>query len=418
MSAADKPLHKEQFERVSSLFSEALAIRPAAGRVTFAKERAADDPAVLRQLLDMLGSHEREEESAGFEARADGAVREETGQLDAELLEALPQAIGAFQIIRHIATGGMGTVYEAVQEEPHRRVALKVLRAALMGPESIERFEFEGQILARLRHPGIAQVYTMGRAAMSTGHVPYIVMEFVDGRPINDYVRENRLQPRATLALLAKVCDAIRYAHRRGIIHRDIKPSNILVDSSGDPRVLDFGIARPFGDAEDDAVALTASGLYLGTLPYMSPEQAAGGGAPLDVRTDVYSLGAVGYELLTGHPPHDLKSKSLPEAFRILADRPAPLLETVDKKLGGDISVIIAKSLATDAARRYSSVEALDEDIQRFLGNKPIRARADSRAYQLRLFVRRNRVGVFIALAGVVALVISLVLAIAGRNEA
>lgn len=303
-----------------------------------------------------------------------------------------PERVGQYHIKRVIATGGMGTVYEAAQEHPRRTVAVKVMKPGVTSRSALRRFEYEAQVLARLRHPGIAQVYDAGTHRDETGEVPFFAMEYIpNAQSITRYASEKKLGTRERLVLFTQVCDAIHHGHQKGIIHRDLKPSNLLVDSSGQVKIIDFGVARST-DSDMAVTALqTAVGELVGTLRYMSPEQCAGDPQDIDTRSDVYSLGVVLYELLTGTFPYDLEHTPLWDAPRVIREEPAAPPRTVDKSLGGDLGTIILKPLEKDRARRYQSASALAEDIERFLGNEPISARPPSAIYQFRKFVRRRR---------------------------
>jgi eukaryotic-like serine/threonine-protein kinase len=321
---------------------------------------------------------------------------EEADEVPARLSRLLPEALGKYRAVRLLGVGGMGEVYEAEQETPRRRVALKVIRPELASPEMMRRFDLEARILGRLQHPGIAQIFEAGRASGVAGETPYFAMEYVEGQPLPAFAKEKGLGLRERLELFLKVCAAVEHAHRMGVIHRDLKPGNILVDAAGQPRVLDFGVARTT-DADVRATTLqTDMGKLLGTLPYMSPEQASGDPDALDTRSDVYSLGVVLYELLGERPPYEIKRGLIPEAVRIIREiEPAPL-SSIDRMFRGDLETIAGKALAKEKERRYQSVGALAADIRRYLANEPIEARPASAMYQVRKFARRNR-GVVVA---------------------
>lgn len=320
----------------------------------------------------------------------------------------LPSSIGHYRILRLLGEGGMGAVYEAEQDQPRRLVALKVIRAAWASPDLLRRFEQESQALGRLHHPGIAQIYEAGSADAGFGVQPFFAMELIHGKPLVEYADEHKLNTRQRLELMIQVCDAVQHAHQRGIIHRDLKPGNILVDDSGQPKILDFGLARAT-DSDAQATRQTDMGQLLGTLAYMSPEQVLADPLALDTRTDVYALGVILYELLAGKMPYML-SRLLHEAvLTIQQTDPAPL-SSVNRTFRGDIETIVAKALEKDKTRRYASAAELAADIRRYLHDEPIVARPPSTTYQLQKFARRNKAlvtgvaAVFLVLvAGIVA---------------
>jgi predicted Ser/Thr protein kinase len=299
-----------------------------------------------------------------------------------------PERIGEYRIRGVLGVGGMGVVYDAEQARPHRRVALKVMRDAVLHPDVVRRFAREAEVLARLQHPGIAQIHAAGTADGPQGPQPYFAMERVDGQPLTAFAAGAEL--RARLALFARVCDAVHYAHQRGVIHRDLKPANVLVDASGQPKVLDFGVAR-LTDADVQGTLATATGEVVGTLQYMSPEQLGGDPLAVDTRTDVYALGVILYELLAGRRPYDVAGRQLYEAARVVLTADPPALGTVDRRLRGDLETIAAKALEKEPARRYASAAGLAGDVRRYLADEPITARPASTAYQLRKLARRHR---------------------------
>jgi non-specific serine/threonine protein kinase/serine/threonine-protein kinase len=284
----------------------------------------------------------------------------------------------------------MGTVYAAEQEQPHRSIALKVIRAGHASAERIQRFAREAEVLGRLQHPGIAQVYEAGTAQTPEGPQPFFAMELVQGRPLTDQAREAGLNLRERLELFVRVCEAVHYAHQRGVIHRDLKPANILVDETGQPKILDFGVAR-LTDADVNVTRQTSMGEIVGTLQYMSPEQVNADPLEIDTRSDVYSLGVILYELVSDRVPYDLSAAAVYEALRIiLSDDPAPL-GSIDRGWRGDVETIVAKALEKEKVRRYGSAMELASDVRHFLSHEPIAARPASVSYQLGRFARRNR---------------------------
>lgn len=318
----------------------------------------------------------------------------------------LPASIGHYRILRLLGEGGMGAVYEAEQENPHRTVALKVIRAGYASGEMLRRFENEAQALGRLQHPGIAQIYEAGTADTPFGKQPYFAMELVRGESLLAYCDGRRLTVRERLELVAKIADAMQHAHQRGLIHRDLKPANILVDEAGQPRILDFGLAR-LTDSDAQATRQTDVGQIMGTLAYMSPEQVRGDSEGIDTRSDVYALGVILYEVLAGKMPYTL-SRQLHEALRTIQQTDASPLSTINKNYRGEIETIAAKALEKDRTRRYGSAAELAADIRRYLHDEPIAARPPSTIYQLRKFAQRNKALV----TGVAAVFVVLVLGI------
>ncbi|MDQ6828903.1 MAG: serine/threonine-protein kinase, partial [Gemmatimonadota bacterium] len=309
-----------------------------------------------------------------------------------------PETIGPYRIIGTLGEGGMGTVYEAEQDQPHRVVALKIIRHDFVSPELIRRFSLESEVLGRLQHPGIAQIYQAGTFEDSHGSRPFFAMELVKGQPLTEYLRSQTLDMRQRLELFARICDAVHYAHQQGVIHRDLKPANIMVDAAGQPKILDFGVAR-LTDADVQATRQTSVGEVIGTLQYMSPEQVNADPTDIDTRSDVYSLGVILYEVLSGRLPYDLARKLIYEAARIiLIDDPARL-SSIDRNFKGDVEIIVAKALEKEKRRRYGSAEELASDVRRFLNDEPIVARPATAMYQIRKFAKRHR-----ALVGGIAL--------------
>ncbi len=336
-----------------------------------------------------------------------------------------PESIGGFRIIGRLGEGGMGTVWEAEQSHPRRRVALKIMRRDHVIDEVHARmFRREAESLARLRHPNIAAIYESGHT--EDGH-DFFAMELVPGVTLDVWlagrptlIDGDELELR--LGLFRSICDAVHYAHQRGVIHRDLKPSNIIVTdegvASGDGsaakpsltiKILDFGLAR-ITDADIAATLVSEIGVIKGTLQYMSPEQARGDVAAIDVRSDVYALGVILYEMLTGKRPYNVTRAALAEAVRVICeDSPQPVGKSWSgtRRLDQDLETIVGKTLEKDADRRYDSAAALREDVERYLASQPILARAPSAVYQLKKMVQRNRLGAAFA-ATVLALVVVL----------
>ena len=329
-----------------------------------------------------------------------------TGTVSLDHGKRFGQLIGRYKVVRVLGEGGMGTVFLAEQDKTTRLVALKVIRPGVASANLLRRFEHESQVLGRLQHPGIAQIYEAGTADTGEGAQPYFVMEYVRGRSLMEYAQGSQLGTRQRLELLAKICDAVQHAHQKGIIHRDLKPDNILVTEDGQPKILDFGVARAT-DADIQATTIqTDVGQLVGTIPYMSPEQAGGEVSELDTRSDVYALGVLGYELLAGRLPYDLSKKMIHEAVRVIReDDPTPL-SSIDRVFRGDVETIIAKALQKERSQRYQNASDLAGDIRRYLTDRPIVARPASVGYQLRKFTKRNKAlvvgvaAVFLVLVG------------------
>jgi len=313
-----------------------------------------------------------------------------------------PASIGRYRIIRLLGEGGMGAVYEAEQDQPRRRVALKMIRSGWASPEMLCRFELEFQVLGRLHHPGIAQIYDAGAIEAGFGAQPFFAMEMIHGKTLIEYANHKRLTLSERLALMVRICEAVEHAHQRGIIHRDLKPGNILVDETGQPKILDFGLAR-LTESDVQATRQTDMGQILGTLPYMSPEQVLADPLALDTRSDVYALGVILYELLAGKLPYQL-SPHLHEAVQTI-QRVDPLpLSSLNRACRGDVETITAKALEKDKTRRYGSAAELAGDLRRHLEDRPIAAKPASTAYQVQKFARRNKALV----AGVAAVLVTL----------
>jgi len=368
-------------------------------RTTFLEQACGGDESLWSEVESLLAEVQRTDDlletpAVDVAARALAASSEPDGHSH-------PATIGHYRIIGQIGEGGMGTVYEAEQDEPRRIVALKVIKLGQTTRERLRRFRLESQALARLQHPGIAQIYEASTADTGLGPQPFFAMEFIRGLPLRRYAEARQLDTRQKLALMVKVCEAVHHAHQRGLIHRDIKPGNILVDESGQPKVLDFGVARVAGvDAQEDgerATMQTGMGELVGTLAYMSPEQVVGDPFEVDTRSDVYSLGVILYELLSGEPPYQVSHLPLPEAVLTIREVEPETLGSVRSEYRGDVETVVRKALEKDKSRRYASAAELSADIQRYLNEEPIAARPPSTAYQLHKFARRHRAGVTVA---------------------
>ncbi len=382
--------------QVEELFIAAADL-PKEARAPFLREHCADDSG-LRREVEALLAHD---EQAG-QTFMNGTSPSATPAADA----GVPTRLGAYRIIRQIGVGGMGVVYEAEQESPRRSVALKVVRPGTISRQVLRRFAYESQVLGQLTHPGIARIFEAGEFDSPEGRQPFFAMEFISGQPLDAYCRRRALDVRARLELIASICDAVEHAHSRGVIHRDLKPGNILVDDAGQPKVLDFGVARLAGRGATRVTMATSAGQLIGTLPYMSPEQVSADPSAVDARTDVYALGVILYELLAGKLPHDVSTLPIPEAIRMIREDDPTSLAAVSAYFRGDVDTIVAKAINKEPDRRYPSAAELAGDIRRYLQDEPIRARPTGTFYQLRKFARRNRALV----GGVIATMVVLVL--------
>ncbi|MDY7107637.1 MAG: tetratricopeptide repeat protein [Planctomycetota bacterium] len=445
-------MNAERFRHIEELFHRAKALE-AADRASFLDRECPGDLA-LRAEVESLLAHSGEQ-TEQIEVAPDGGFRavmidrdgDSTAMVDRGPPTERPGTqIGNYKILQEIGEGGFGVVYMAEQQRPvQRKVALKIIKLGMDTKQVIARFEAERQALAMMDHPNIARVLEAG--ATETGR-PFFVMELVKGIPITDYCDQNRLSTRRRLELFIQVCGAVQHAHQKGIIHRDLKPSNVLVTLHDDvavPKVIDFGIAKATGHRLTDKTLFTEFRQFIGTPEYMSPDQAEISALDVDTRTDIYSLGVMLYELLTGTTPFDgrtLRSKGHGEIQRIIREvdppKPSTRVETLapsgdgtdiarrrqvepgalSRLMRGDLDWIVMKAMEKDRTRRFQSAGELAADVRRHLNNEPIVAGPPSLAYKLRKFVQRNRVGVVAGLLIAGALIIGLTLAAIGFVEA
>lgn len=336
-------------------------------------------------------------DAAGLTAALRGVGAEESPPL------AAGTRLGDVTIVRLIASGGMGRVYEGLQGMPCRSVAVKVIRPGMVSPTAIRRFEAEVQILGRLTHPAIARIYSMGVETVADAAVPYFVMEYVeDAKTLTAFAADKELSIRERMAVFREVCRGVAHGHAKGVIHRDLKPGNVLVDPSGQVKVIDFGVARSTDGDINRTTMHTDVGHIVGTLCYMAPEQFTAAAAEIDVRADVYSLGVMLFELLSGRLPYDLRGRKVYEVARIVHEADARPLSAVVPGVRGDLAVIVGKCLEKDPRRRYADAADLEADVGRFLRGEPIIARPPSLADAVFRLARRHRVAATAA-AGILA---------------
>ena len=402
----------DRAQRVEAVFLAALE-QPSGRQDAFISAECNGDIALADEVRSLLKNHGGDD---GFMDSKDAPGRlllSNIGILpvpDDEPTLPSDRRIGPYTVIGILGAGGMGVVYVAEQERPHRTVALKVLRKGIASSRILRRFEYEAEVLGRLHHPGIAQVFEAGTYRETGSEVvrPYIAMELIRGKNLIQHARDEKLRSRSKLELIARVCDAVQHAHHTGVIHRDLKPANILVEPNqapakpddtgaaefahvGQPKILDFGVARATDVPSQFTTIQSGMGQIIGTLPYMSPEQISGPGEQIDARTDVYAIGAMLYQLLAGKVPHDLRSRTLPEVARVVSSEPIQKLSSIDRVFRGDIETIVSKALEKDRDRRYQSPADLAADLRRHLAGLPILARQDSALYVLRTQMRRYR---------------------------
>jgi serine/threonine-protein kinase len=385
------------WDRIKDLFAEALD-RPAAERESYLKETSGHRPDLVREVRSLLAASSESVnviESNGFDLASELAAGH----------SATDRRFGPYRILREIGSGGMGTVFLAERDDGEfaMQVALKIVRQSVAEHEIVERFKRERQILAGLRHPNIAALHDGG---ISDRGEPFLAMEYVDGETLLHYAASRSLSVPDRLRLFLKVCSAVAHAHRNLVVHRDLKPSNILVADDGEPKLLDFGLARSF-DSSDAAVHTT---LRAFTPAYASPEQITGGA--ITTGSDIYSLGVILYELLTGAKPLEVENKSYEQIVRtVLEKEPLPPSEaaarheTGGRKLRGDLDNIVMMGLRKEPERRYGSVEQLAADIAAHLADRPVAARPSTLGYRTAKFAQRNRLAVAAAALILIAVI-------------
>ncbi|MCB9896461.1 MAG: protein kinase [Planctomycetes bacterium] len=411
------PPDGRRWERVRALFGEALDRAPDE-REAFLSAAAAGDEELLAEVRSLLVHDDAVEDDECDASAAEDEVRRPPPA-------GHPGQIGPYRIVSLLGEGGMGAVYEAEQAVPHRSVALKVLRIALASDEARRRFVQEGEVLARLRHPAVAQVYEMGTAEIAAGvEVPYLAMEHVQGaRTLARYVLETSPSREERLELFCQIVDGVEHAHQQGIVHRDLKPDNVMVDGEGRPKVIDFGLARVVDAGSDLASMHTRTGQVMGTPSYMSPEQFLGDPESIGIATDVYALGVLLFELVSGRLPYDLDGLSIADMARAVREAtPRRLSGQGGARVHDDLDTIVGKALEKQPERRYETAAALAADVRRSLRKEPILARPASAGYRTLLFVRRHRALVasvaVVLLVAIAAAMVSLSFAFDARRRA
>src|SRR6266853_2314922 len=427
-------MEPERWHKIERLCYSALNEEKSA-RAAFLEQACAGDEALRRAVELLLAQHEKDDdflEVPAMEVAAKDLARDQQDDTSRLASPSAPtetaadrasvekNSFGPYRLLQRLGEGGMGEVWLAEQSKPvRRRVALKLIKAGMDTREVVARFESERQALALMNHPAIAKVFDAGSTPEGQ---PYFVMEYDAGIPFTAYCDKHRMPTRQRMELFMQVCEGVQHAHQKAIIHRDLKPSNILVsevDGKPMPRIIDFGLAKATSQRLTDGSMYTRVGTIMGTLDYMSPEQADSAGEDIDTRTDVYSLGVVLYQLLVGALPLDLKKLAYEEILHRLRDKEVPkpssriLMEGGDsaitaknrgtdapsltRQLRGDPDAVVLKALEKDRKRRYGSPSELAADLGRYLRNEPVSAHTPSAAYRTRKYIRRHRLGVAVA---------------------
>ncbi|MBT8379930.1 MAG: serine/threonine-protein kinase [Ignavibacteria bacterium] len=417
-------MNPERWSKIQSLFDKALELKPSE-RETFLKNECGDDKELYNEVFSLLSADEKQHSI--FSGSAADYVAVDDGTLEGK-------TFGSYRAVNQIGAGGMGSVYlaERIDGVFEQKVALKVVKPGMNSHEIISRFEEERQILARLQHPNIARLLDGGISELS---LPYFTMEFVEGKPITEYCDDKNLNIEERLELFKKVCKAVLYAHQNLVIHRDIKPSNILVQDDGTVKLLDFGIAKVF-EEDNEEKFLTRTGMRVMTPEYASPEQVRG--ETVSTATDIYSLGLILYQLLTGCPPYEIASASALEMERIICltepQKPSTMITKIftsvsegkqkvspdiisrnrkttfpklKKRIAGDLDNICLMAIRKEPERRYSSIAQFINDIDNHLNGLPVTARKSTASYITKKFIRRHKVGVVVT--SIAVMIIALV---------
>lgn len=416
-------MNPERWKKIQSLFEKALELNPSE-RENFLKQECGDDKELFDEVISLISADEKQHSI--FSGSAGDYIAHNDANLDGK-------TFGSYRTIKQIGSGGMGSVYLAERIDGHfeQKVALKIVKPGMNSNEIIRRFEDERQILARLQHPNIARLLDGG---ISESGLPYFTLEYAEGKPITNYCDENNLTIEERLELFKKVCEAVLYAHQNLVIHRDIKPGNILVQEDGTVKLLDFGIAKVF-EEDDDQKFVTRTGMRVMTPEYASPEQVRG--EPVSTGTDIYSLGLILYQLLTGCPPYEVTSTSALEMERIICltepQKPSTMITNslssasdnkqksspefisrkrkttiakLKKRISGDLDNICLMAIRKEAKRRYSSIAQFITDIDNHLTGIPVIARKSTVSYRTKKFIQRHKAGVVVAASAVLIVAI------------
>ena len=370
---AGKDVRASRYHRAREVFDDLVGLEREL-QTRAVRERCATDEELLRLVMALL--------DADHELRA--TPSEDGSSVYVPDQETIGRTVGRYSIVREIGSGGMGRVYEAIQEQPRRGIALKLMRGGVLSKSGAWRFRREAELLARLDHPGIARIYEAGSIDVAGEPSLFIAMELVrNARSITDYAEERSLGIEERIELVARVCDAVQHGHQKGVIHRDIKPENVVVGENGDPRLIDFGVARLSDHEQTSTTSHTRVGEFIGTLAYMSPEQFDPDPDHVDVRADVYSLGVLLFELLSGRLPHEVNDLSIAGAALRIRSEPPAGLGLSRRSLPRGLEAVVGKALEQDREKRYSSAALLASDLRRLVRGQTIEAQPPNRWQQV-----------------------------------
>lgn len=384
----------ESWEQIKDIAASALEL-PRDKREAYINEQCKGKPDLLASVMSLVMSDDTDDVISGELDILVGAVP-------------LPDVSGntsfdGLAIKSLIGRGGTSDVYLATQDNPNREVAVKIFRAGLTSDRQLERFKGEVEILAKLDHPNVAKIFTAGMTdQVAPVPLPYLAMEYIKGAPLTDYAKTEALGLHGKLDLMAKVCRGVHGAHQRGVIHRDLKPANILISGDAIPKILDFGIARLADPNEGKSRGHTVTGELIGTLAYMSPEQVGADNSGIDIRTDVYSLGIILFELLTGRPAFDSNAIPIAELMRAIESGSVPTLSSAGVTAPADVEAVLKKACARDPQVRYNSADALADDLDRLVKGEAVLAHPPTTMYRLRKFAGRNKAAVMLTTLAVV----------------